>query len=233
MIGVYDYTVILTYLSLISGMLGIIATVTGAGHPQVGIFFLMLSGILDAFDGKVARTKKDRSEFDKRFGIQIDSLTDLICFGILPVTIGLAQLRVSGIFTELVKRKDYEGSYSLLVMLIVIALFYVLTAMIRLAYFNSTSEEREEGLKKTGKSYFVGVPVTSAALVFPLVMIIHFLTRFDLTIFYFVIMLTEAIAFVLNIKVRKPGKIGLAVIIAIGLTEFIFFIIAYKYGLKG
>ena len=110
MIGVYDYTVILTYMSLISGMLGIIVTVTGAGHPQLGVFFLMLSGILDAFDGKVARTKKDRTEFDKKFGIQIDSLTDLVCFGILPVTIGLAQLRIRGIFTELVKRKEYEGS---------------------------------------------------------------------------------------------------------------------------
>ena len=122
MIGVYDYTVILTYMSLISGMLGIIVTVTGAGHPQLGVFFLMLSGILDAFDGKVARTKKDRTEFDKNFGIQIDSLTDLICFGILPVTIGLAQLRISGIFTELVKRKEYEGSYPLLILLIVITL---------------------------------------------------------------------------------------------------------------
>ena len=230
MIGVYDYTVILTYMSLISGMLGIIVTVTGAGHPQLGVFFLMFSGILDAFDGKVARTKKDRTEFDKNFGIQIDSLTDLICFGILPVTIGLAQLRISGIFTELVKRKEYEGSYPLLILLIVIALFYVLAAMIRLAYFNSTSDEREEQIKKSGKAYFVGVPVTSAALVFPLVMIFHFFTRFDLTIFYFVMMLIEAIAFVTNIKVRKPGKVGLTVIILIGLAEFIAFIVAYKLG---
>lgn len=232
MIGVYDYTVILTYLSLISGTLGIIFTVTGAGHPQLGVFFLMLSGILDAFDGKVARTKKDRTEFDKKFGIQIDSLTDLVCFGILPVTIGLAQLRIRGIFTELVKRKEYEGSYPVLILLIVIALFYVLAAMIRLAYFNSTSDEREEQMMKTGKAYFVGVPVTSAALVFPLVMIVHFFTRFDLTIFYFIIMLIEAIAFVTNIKVRKPGKVGLIVIIIIGLAEFSAFIIAYLNGLK-
>ena len=39
MIGVYDYTVILTYLSLISGVLGIIIAVTGVGHPEIGIFF--------------------------------------------------------------------------------------------------------------------------------------------------------------------------------------------------
>lgn len=64
MIGVYDYTVILTYLSLVSGVLGIIITVTGVGHPEIGIFFLMVSGILDALDGRVARTKKDRTEIE-------------------------------------------------------------------------------------------------------------------------------------------------------------------------
>lgn len=90
MIGVYDYTVILTYLSLISGVLGIIIAVTGVGHPEIGIFFLMLSGILDAFNGRVARTKKNRTEIEKNFGVQIDSLADLICFGVLHVSIGLA-----------------------------------------------------------------------------------------------------------------------------------------------
>ena len=75
----------------------------------------MVSGILDAFDGRVARTKKDRNEFEKNFGIQIDSLADLICFGILPVSIGLAQLRIRGIFTEVVKRRDYEGHFSILI----------------------------------------------------------------------------------------------------------------------
>ena len=68
MIGVYDYTVVLTYMSLISGVVGIIISVTGVGHPEIGIFFLMVSGILDAFDGRVARTKKDRNEFEKNFG---------------------------------------------------------------------------------------------------------------------------------------------------------------------
>ena len=133
MIGVYDYTVILTYLSLISGVLGFIITVTGVGHPDIGIFFLMVSGIMDAFDGKVARTKKNRTEMAVNFGIQIDSLADLICFGILPVSIGLAQLRISGIFTEIVRRRDYEGRYSVLIIFLVIALFYVLAALIRLA----------------------------------------------------------------------------------------------------
>ena len=203
MIGVYDYTVILTYLSLVSGVVGIIISVTGVGHPEIGIFFLMVSGILDAFDGRVARTKKDRTDFEKKFGVQIDSLADLICFGILPVSIGLAQLRVRGIFTELVSRKDYEGRFSILVLLLLIAVFYVLAALIRLAYFNATEEIRAEEAKKTGVSYYIGLPVTSSALVFPLVMLIHFFSKWDLTIFYFIMMLIVAMAFVMNIKVRK------------------------------
>ncbi|SFC99506.1 CDP-alcohol phosphatidyltransferase family protein [Butyrivibrio sp. YAB3001] len=228
MIGVYDYTVILTYLSLVSGTLGIIVTVTGVGHPELGVFFLMVSGLLDAFDGRVARTKKNRSQIEKDFGIQIDSLTDLICFGVLPVTIGLAQLRISGVYTEVVRRKDYDGSYPILIILLTIAIFYVLAALIRLAYFNATSEIRCEESKKTGVTYYMGLPVTAAALVFPLVMNIHFFSNWDITYFYFLTMLIVAIAFVINIKVRKPGKIGLTIIIVIGLAEFIASIIAFN-----
>ncbi len=228
MIGVYDYTVILTYLSLISGVLGFIITVTGVGHPDIGIFFLMLSGIMDAFDGRVARTKKDRTEMAVNFGIQIDSLADLICFGILPVSIGLAQLRISGIFTEIVRRRDYDGKFSILVIFLVIALFYVLAALIRLAYFNATSDMRNEEAAQTGVSYFIGLPVTSAALIFPLVMLIHYTTKWDLTGIYFLVMLVVAMAFLLNVKIKKPGKVGLAIVISIGLLEFIAFVVAFS-----
>lgn len=228
MIGVYDYTVILTYLSLISGLLGIIVTVTGAGHPEMGIFFLMVSGLLDAFDGKVARTKKKRSRIEINFGIQIDSLTDLICFGVLPVTIGLAQLRIRGIFTEIVRKRDYDGSFPILIILLTIALFYVLAALIRLAYFNATSDMRMEEEKRTGVSYYMGLPVTAAALIFPLVMLIHFFSNWDLTYFYFLMMLIVSIAFVANVKIKKPGKLGLAVLIVIGLAEFAAGIAAFS-----
>ena len=45
MVGVYDYTVILTYLSTVSGAIGIIITMTGIGHPYGGTLFLMISEI--------------------------------------------------------------------------------------------------------------------------------------------------------------------------------------------
>ena len=221
MIGVYDYTVILTYISMISGVIGIITSMTGLGHPYMGVVFLMISGLLDAFDGKVAGTKKSRTEMEKNFGVQIDSLSDLIAFGVLPAAIGIAQLRRSGIFTELVRRQDYEGNMGVLVLLITIAIFYVLAALIRLAYFNATEEERRKESEKTGAVYYLGVPVTSAALVFPLIMIIHNFVSFDLVMFYFFMLLVTAVAFILNIKVKKPGKLGIAIMILIGIAEMI------------
>ena len=230
MIGVYDYTVILTYLSMISGVIGIIVTMTGIGHPYVGTLFLMASGLFDAFDGRVARTKKDRKETEIKFGVQIDSLSDLICFGVLPMAIGVSLLRVSGIFTEIVRRRDYEGSVWLLIILLTIAVFYVLAALIRLAYFNCTEEQRKEEAKETGVECFTGVPVTTSALAFPLTLIVHYYTEADLTLFYFFMMLIMAIAFIGNIKVPKPGKKGLIVMMVIGLAELIATLLIFYGG---
>ena len=221
MIGVYDYTVILTYLSTISGVIGIIITMTGIGHPYCGTLFLMISGLLDGFDGKVARTKKNRTEFEKEFGVQIDSLSDLICFGVLPASIGMAQLRVSGIITEFDRKQARPDNYAFILLLISIAVFYVLAALVRLAYFNSTSAERAEEAKIKGKQYFTGLPVTAAALIFPLTLVLHWFLNADLTIFYFWMLFIVGILFVANFKVPKPDKKQMAVILLIGFVEFI------------
>ena len=61
MIGFYNYTVVLTYLSLLSASAGIVVSLGGLGHPYIGSFFLLFCGLCDAFDGKVARTKEDRT----------------------------------------------------------------------------------------------------------------------------------------------------------------------------
>ena len=229
MIGVYDYTVILTYLSTISGVVGIIITMTGIGHPYCGTLFLMISGLLDGFDGKIARTKKDRTKMEQDFGIQIDSLSDLICFGALPASIGIAQLRVSGILTDLGKNAERPEHYSLILLLISIAAVYVLAALIRLAYFNATCEARAEETKRKGKSYFTGLPVTAAALIFPLTLVVHWFTRADLTLFYFWLLLIVALLFLANIKIPKPNNKQFAVILSIGLIEFIAVLLILIY----
>lgn len=50
MIGFYDYTVVLTYISFTSSIIGIFCAVTG--HPKWAVFCLALSGLCDMFDGK-------------------------------------------------------------------------------------------------------------------------------------------------------------------------------------
>ena len=77
MLGYYHYGVILTYLSLVSSVIGISMTLNGR-HITLAIVCLMVSGCLDAFDGRVARTRKNATD------------EDMVCFGVLPACIGFA-----------------------------------------------------------------------------------------------------------------------------------------------
>ncbi|MBR5095363.1 MAG: CDP-alcohol phosphatidyltransferase family protein [Oscillospiraceae bacterium] len=225
MIGVYDYTVILTYLSLLSGCTGMIIAMSGLGHPYLGMFFMLFSGLCDGFDGRVARTKKDRSSLEKRFGVQIDSFADLISFGVLPAAIGMSMLRASSKFSDLPYRMESGQMRIYPILLFLIALLYILAAMIRLAYFNATEEEREQEAQEKGACYYTGLPVTAAALVFPMVLLLHYIPRFDLSIVYFIVMLVMAVLFVGGFKIKKPGKKGLAIMVAVGLGEFILYLV--------
>ena len=114
-IGFYDYTVILTYLSLAAAVLGMAQAIHG--HYKTAIFYLAFAGICDAFDGRIARMKKDRTADEKNFGIQLDSLCDVICFGAFPALICYL-LGVRGALG------------------VALVIFYCLCAVIRLAFFN-------------------------------------------------------------------------------------------------
>ena len=106
-----------------------------------------------------------------------------------------------------------------------VAILYVLAAMIRLAYFNATEDERAAQRQATGTEYYTGLPVTSAALVFPLVLLLHYFLRFDLSIIYFVVMLLMACLFLGNFRIPKPGKKALGFLVAIGGLELLAFLI--------
>ena len=211
MIGFYNYTVVLTYLSLISGTVGIMVSLSDMGHPFMGAFFLLFCGLCDAFDGKVARTKPDRTNFEKKFGIQIDSLSDLVAFGVLPASIGAAMFRRLSLENEHMPR-----TYTILIF--AVFAFYVLMAMIRLAYFNVLEEERQRQSEGNLKSY-VGLPVTSASIIFPLVLLVHYILPADITPIYFAVMLFVGALFVSKIKVTKPGLRGILIMVGIGALE--------------
>ncbi|MBR4168332.1 MAG: CDP-alcohol phosphatidyltransferase family protein [Lachnospiraceae bacterium] len=220
MIGFYDYTVVLTYLSLVSAGLGIFISLHGDGHPYIGVFFLLFCGLCDAFDGKVARTKKDRTEEECKFGIQIDSLSDLVAFGVLPACIGEAVLIQSIKYPDKVVR-DTGNPQDIVAPIIffLILMLYVLVAMIRLAYFNVMEEKRQKeegGVRK----YYEGLPVTSAALIFPAIMLFQFMTPGDMTLLYFIGMAVTGCLFVSKLKVKKPTMKGILICIGIGAVEF-------------
>jgi hypothetical protein len=84
MIGYYNPSVILTYTGLIFAVLGIVQAANG--NIKAALIFLMLCGLCDMFDGSIAKLVK-RNDNEKQFGIQIDSLCDLVCFAVFPAVI--------------------------------------------------------------------------------------------------------------------------------------------------
>lgn len=206
MIGFYNYTVWLTYLSLISGGVGIFSAFKG--HPFIAIVCLLIAGLLDMFDGKVARTKKNRTDKEKAYGIQIDSLTDLVCFGVLPVCIGYS-----------VGMKDLY--------FVVIFAYFILFGMIRLAYFNVTEMDRQKREEALTNKFFWGCPITTSAIVFPLLYCFKTLCESKFYIIYACFMGLLGICFVLKIKIPKPTKHASYILAGLGLILLVTIIVIH------
>lgn len=220
MLGYYNYTVWLTYLSLCLAGTGIIVSLNGTGHPYIGMFFLLFCGLCDAFDGRVARSKKNRTEMEKQFGIQIDSLADLVAFGVLPACIGNAMIRVLPTIPEQFRYKsDFMTARAWSVICVIIMVLYMLAALIRLAYFNVTEEERQKtegGCRK----YYEGLPVTSASLIFPFILTLQYIIPMDITPWYFLGLIATGFAFLSKFKIPKPGFRGIMIMIGFGAALF-------------
>lgn len=202
MIGFYNYTVILTYIGFASGVSGIIAA--SGGKSGLAVICLMIAGLCDAFDGRIAATKKDRTAEQKLFGIQIDSLSDVVCFGILPAVIGYS-MNMKSIWQ------------------VVIIVLYALAALVRLAFFNVLESGRKDGEEKI----YHGLPVTTAALVFPFCYVMKFLNYYP-DMIYTAIMFITGVAFITDFTFKKPTFRGVLIMIGLGLLEAIFIILVQK-----
>ena len=161
------------------------------------------------------------------FGIQIDSLSDLVAFGVLPACIGAALIRVSPYLTRVldgvpVRWEIASGKF----ILHAVRVLYVLAAMIRLAYYNVTEEERQETESGARKEY-LGLPVTSAALIFPFVLLLQYMTKADITLVYIAMSILIGVLFITPIRVAKPGLRGILIMVAIGAMEF-FLLLFWK-----
>lgn len=222
MIGVFDYTVVLTYMSLVSAFFGILFSLSFTGCPYIAVFFLLFCGLCDAFDGKVASMKKSRTDFQKKFGIQIDSLSDLVAFGVLPACIGIGVYR-SSYFLQSLFFSNYWLGMTFRFCIYFVGLFYVLAALIRLAYFNVTEEERQKKEKGKRKMY-TGLPVTASCLIFPSILLLQYIMKWDLALVYVVALFITSILFLLKFQIKKLEMKEILILVFLGLLEFIFFI---------
>lgn len=191
MIGFYNYTVILTYLSAVSSVIGM--TFVMNGNIREAIFCLMFSGAADLFDGKIARTKKDRTKQEQVFGIQIDSLCDIVCFCMFPAMINF-----------------YISNHTCKVFSMISSASIVVAGIIRLGYFNVMEEERQNQTTEHRKSY-QGLPVTSVAVILPVVylikpLIVEYISTDAYNMIFSIIVLLISMLFILDFKVKKPNN---------------------------
>ena len=208
MIGFYDYAVILTYISFISAVAGIFS----AAEMQLrwAIFFLAFSGLCDMFDGKIARTKKNRTDDEKAFGIQIDSLCDIVCFGALPIVICY--------------KLGMDRIYSMLILAL-----YGLAGLIRLGYFN-VMEAKRQAREGGAREYYQGLPITSMAIALPILFVVSPLFP-NHTAFVTVLHVAVALVgflFIFDFKLRKPSVKQVFLIVAVVAASVAVIVFAWR-----
>ena len=199
-IGKWNKSVILTYAGLFFSILGIFLCVTKENSINYAMSCLIMAGICDLFDGFVARKCK-RTEEEKKFGIQLDSLVDVVSFIIFPIIIFINMKLVS--------------IYSLFAFFL-----FAICGIARLAYFNIKVENIEGPVK-----YYSGLPVTFSALIFPMLYFIKFILPLNIfNIVLTIVIYAVAILNILNIKIIKPKKIGYLVFSLLAIVALVLYL---------
>jgi CDP-diacylglycerol--serine O-phosphatidyltransferase len=138
--GIYLLPNMVTTAGLFAGFYSIVAAMNGRFEAAAIAIFIAM--VMDGLDGRVARLTNTQSDF----GVQYDSLSDMVCFGLAPALV------------------MYEWSLRYMVSVgwaklgWLAAFIYAASAALRLARFNAQVATAE-------KSYFRGLPSPSAAAV--------------------------------------------------------------------
>lgn len=117
--GIYLLPNAITTGALFSGFYAIIAAL--AGNLENAAIAIVVAGFLDAMDGRIARLTNTSSEF----GVQYDSLSDLVAFGVAPAVV---------MFTWVLSDLDKLGW--------TIAFLYMACTALRLARFNTAPDNK-------------------------------------------------------------------------------------------
>lgn len=138
------------------------------GKWELSVTMLVAAAVIDGLDGAVARLLKATSEF----GAQLDSLSDIVSFGIAPALV-----------MYLWTLQDItRGGWS-------VALFFVVCCALRLARFNTAMHEagdvvnEDERARFKKKNYFTGVPAPAGAMlgIWPLTISLEGMDMFKTT----------------------------------------------------
>lgn len=223
LLGVYNYTVVLTYVGMLFSFAGIHFVFSNSDRSFVlALLCLMIAGIMDMFDGKVASTKKNRTDSEKLFGIQIDSMADIISYGVFPSLI-VYKLAIGDVHYPI------EHPIQARIAICICAL-YLLSALIRLSYFNVDEMQRQAQTSESRHEYR-GLPVTSVALVLPMVFIVSYFTGTvrPPILPCLLLLIVMAVLFVTPFKMPKPKLVGKIVLIFVGLVEFVLLLLGKSY----
>lgn len=194
-IGYYNKSVILTFVGIVISIIGML----NVSNTDIALTCLILAGICDLFDGVIARKCK-RTDKEKEFGVQIDSLADVISFLVFPA--------VFAVFNN-----DNK------IIAAVVAGFYILAGIERLGWFNVNAVEGKTG-------YYDGLPVTYSALIIPIANVVLELLNVQFKYTNYILLIVLAVLYVVNVKIKKPtgvwyiifSVLAVATIVAIYLT---------------
>ena len=221
---------ILTMLALCAGMTAMRFGLDEKWEPA--ILSLTIAAILDSLDGRIARALRGTS----KFGAELDSLSDFICFGVAPALL---------LYIWTMKTAGQWGW--------VLVLLFCVCCALRLARFNTNIDKPEP--PNWTKNYFTGVPVPAGAGLVLLPMIISFQTKVDLvrepffvSIFILVVsgLLVSQLPTYSFKTLRIQHRFILLTMLAAGLVAalavsapwltltiiLIFYIISFPFGLK-
>ncbi|MBS9478106.1 CDP-diacylglycerol--serine O-phosphatidyltransferase [Ancylobacter radicis] len=131
---------VVTLLALCAGLTGI--RMAFEGRMELALGAIVLAAVLDGMDGRLARMLQGTS----RFGAELDSLSDFLCFGVAPALI----IYMWGL--------DSLGSLGWIA-----SLAFAICAGLRLARFNVMLEDPNK--PPFAGDYFTGIPAPAGALI--------------------------------------------------------------------
>ena len=181
MLGYWNKSVYITYFGAFVAVFGLMFALKET-NPDYAFAGMIIAAVCDMFDGKVARHIKNRKEIEKDFGVQIDSLADIVCF----ITVPALTLYFFGL------KEIYQ---------MIFLAFYVVCGIIRLAYFNVAMSDKNKAIE-----FYQGLPVPVSVFIFGLVWLLWKI--FDLNIdvvqiIYTVLVPIVGLLHISKLRIRK------------------------------